>query len=197
MKRITHYVLVVLLLSVLAGCGTAAMMVQAKSQSERTGVFQELPAAETIPDGFADLTIKANIKTHSEGHFAAESKDSAHGKEFYSFLVNIDGQAVLWKVKGEEHRLPRYLEGKTSRDPEAGDGMRYVLDKRIRLAAGRHAVFFSLPEEQYHTTVDITVQSGKSYVLEFKPAYKYKILPTRIPSFLQGVSAYDASFGER
>src|SRR3990172_184710 len=105
-----------------------------------------------------------------------------------------DKQAVLWKVKGEKHQLPKYVDGKTSRDPEAGEGMKYVLDKKVRLAAGKHTVFFGLPGEPYFTTTEISVKDAGQYVLEFKPGYKYKTSPTRIPTFLKGVSSFEALF---
>jgi hypothetical protein len=198
MKRGKAYVSVVLLLTVLAGCGAAAKMITAKSQSERTDVFQEMPGEESIPAGYADLVIKASIKTHLEGYYVGEPKESAHGKEVYPFLINIDGQVVLWKVNGEKHEIPKYIEGKTSRDPEAGKGMKYILEKRVRLAAGTHKVFFGLPEEPYYTVADVTVASGNAYVLEFQPKYWHKHVPTRIPTFLKGVHKYEIHFrGEK
>ena len=195
-NKITIGVVVLVLGLALVGCGAAAKMIVAKSQSERADVFQEISGAEAIPAGYADLTIKANIKTHVEGYYIGESKESAHGKEVYPFLININGQAVLWKVKGEKHQLPKYVDGKTSRDPEAGEGVKYVLEKKVRLAAGAHKVFFGLPEEPYHTITDITVQIGKAYVLEFKPGYRYKTLPTRIPTFFRGISQCQVEFSE-
>jgi hypothetical protein len=88
------------------------------------------------------------------------------------------------------------VDGKTSRDPEAGEGMKYVLEKIIRLAAGSHKVFFGLPDEPYSTIVDISVKSGGLYMLEFKPHYWYKELPTRIPTFLKGVNKFEIMFKE-
>jgi hypothetical protein len=193
-NKITIGVVVLVLGLALVGCGATAKTIIAKLKSERTDVFQEISGAEALPAGYADLTIRANIKTHVEGYYIGESKDSAHGKEAYPFLINIDGQAVLWKVKGEKHQLPKYVDGKTSRDPEAGEGMKYVLEKKVRLAAGAHKVFFGLPEEPYHMITDITVQSEKAYVLEFKPGYRYKTLPTRIPTFFQGISQCQITF---
>ncbi len=191
MKRITAYISVVLLLTVLAGCGASAKMITAKSQSERTDVFQEIAGGDAIPAGYADLVIKASIKTHLEGYYVDEPNDSAHGKESYPFLINIDGQAVVWMVVGKKHELPLYVDGITSRDPEAGNGMKYVLEKNVRLAAGTHKVFFGLPEEPYFTVADITVTSGGTYVLEFKPKYWHKELPTHIPTFFKGINKYD------
>jgi hypothetical protein len=193
MMKFTVHISVVLLLAILAGCGAEAKMITAKLQSERVDVFQEMPGGESLPAGFADLVIKACIKTHLEGYHADESNDSAHGKEAYPFLVNIDGQAALWNVAGKRHDLPKYVDGKTSRDPEAGNGMKYVLEKKVRLTAGTHKVFYGLPEEPYYTVVDITVASGHAYVLEFKPKYWHTHLTTTMPTFYKGIISYEVS----
>lgn len=191
MKRASLVSHVMLISIVLAGCVAASKTIAINSQSVRTDVFQEISGTESVPPGYADLMIRANIKTHVDGYYIGEPKESAHGKEFYPFLINIDGQAVLWKVQGKRHELPKYVDGITSRDPEAGTGMKYELEKKVRLAAGTHKVFLGLSEEPYHTSADISMESGGTYVLEFKPKYWHKRLPTRIPTFLKGINKYD------
>jgi hypothetical protein len=194
MNRQTKLMIVIAIGIILVSCGTATKEIARMSQSEKTGVFTEATAEGPIPAGSADVLIKASIKTPPERYYALESKESAHGKPGYTFLVNIDGQAALWKAEGRKHDLPKYIDGKTSRDPEAGEGMKYVLEKRIRIAPGAHRVFFGVPGEAYYTSTDITVMSGVLYVLEFKPVYRYKTLPTRIPTFLKGISNYRIFF---
>ncbi len=179
---------------VLAGCGTSARMISKMGEGERSDVFTELTSEGPVPDGFADVVIKASLKTPLEGYYPLESKKSAHGKQEYTFLVNIDGQAVLWKVEGRKLELPKYIDGKTSHDPEAGEGMKYVLERKVRLAAGVHKVFFGLPGEAYYTIVEIIVKSDSAYVLNFKPHYWFKTVPTRIPTFLKGIDNYDVEF---
>jgi hypothetical protein len=175
----------------LSGCGTASREIQQKSQSEKTDVFTEVKDGGTIPKGFADLVIKANIKTHIEGYYILESKESLHGKEKYPFLVNIDGQAARWEVEGIKDIKPAYdADGKTSRDPEAREGFKYVLEKKIRLNQGSHRVFFGLPEDKYSTEVEISLKEGEMSILEFKPVYRTKKIPTRIPTFLKGIDKY-------
>jgi hypothetical protein len=142
------------------------------------------------------MANRATLKTPLPGYYPLESKASAHGKAVYPFLINIDGQAVMWQVEGRKHPLPKYVDGKTSRDPEAGEGMKYVLEKKIQLAIGSHKVFFGLPDEPYYTTVDIFVKSGGLYVLEFKPYYRYETFPTRIPTFLKGVEKFEVMLKE-
>jgi hypothetical protein len=126
----------------------------------------------TLPKGFVDLTITSSIKTHLEGFYLLESKDSLHGKPGYPFVLNIDGQAVTWKVDGQEEDTPPYDEsGKIS--PEGGDGMRYNLQKKILLRVGAHNVFFALPEEELLLRFEFELQAGKSNVLEFRPVYRH------------------------
>lgn len=174
------------------GCGTTAKEIQARTQSDKTGVFSETKGDEPIPKGFAELTIKANIKTHIEGYYILESKESQHGKQKYPFVVNIDGQAARWEVDGIKDVKPAYdADGRTSRDPEAREGIKYDLEKRLKLSGGAHKVFFGLPEDNYFREVEITLKEGEAYVLEYRPVYRYKTYPARIPTFLKGIDKYE------
>jgi hypothetical protein len=179
------------MITVLSGCGAAARTIAARSTNERSDVFTEVAGNEAAPSGYADMLITASIKTHLEGFYVGESRTSMHGKEEYPFLINIDGQAVLWKVEGRKHELPEYVDGGTSKDPEAGEGIKYVLNKKIRLRPGSHKLFFGLPEDDYYREIVINIKEGEALMLEFKPEYIYKTLPTRIPTYLKGVSHYD------
>ena len=193
MKRLTEFTLVMLLGLALAGCGAAAKTIAMKSQSERADVFKEVSGDLAIPAGYADIVIKANIKTHLAGFYIGESGKAAHGKENYPFLINVDGQAATWNAAGVRDSRSNYdSSGRTSRDPEAGEGMKYELVRRIRLAAGDHTIFFALPEETYLLTIKVHLPEGRVTNLDFRPVYRYKTLPTRIDTFLKGVSRYDA-----
>ena len=189
-NRITISMIVVAL-GLMVGCCATARTITAKSQSERTDVFTEVTDASATPQGFADMIVKANIKTHESSYYIGESGKSLHGKPGCPFVLNIDGQAAVWKVDGQKHELPEYVDGKTSRDPEAGEGIKYVLNKKIRLRPGSHKLFFGLPEDDYYREVVINVKESEAQTLEFKPVYKYKTLPTRIPTYMKGVSHYD------
>jgi hypothetical protein len=184
-----------LLAIVLTACGATTKIIARESQSERIDVFKEVAGTGTIPVGYADVIIKANIKTHVEGYYILEPKD-IHGKPGYPFLINIDGQAGLWKVDGVKDVKPAYVKDDgRNRDPEAGEGMKYVLEKQIRLAAGLHKVFIGLPEESYYRTTYITLEDGRLYVLEFKPDYGHKPKPDR-PTFLKGIKNYEVLLKE-
>jgi hypothetical protein len=194
MKKLISYITIPVIAIVIAISAASANETEiiAKSRSERTDVFIEVRGEETPPKGFVDVVIKASIKTHLEGYYIMESKKSLHGKPEYPFVLNIDGQGVLWKADGQRHEVPAYDgKGKTNTDPEAGEGMKYVLEKRIRLAAGSHKIFFGLPEENYSAEIDITLKKGGTHVLEFKPIYRYKTRPYRIPTFMKGIKDYE------
>jgi hypothetical protein len=192
MKRLIAYVSTVILVAVLAGCGAAAKMIGAKSQSERSDVFTEVTDGGGRPQESADLTVKANIKTHVEGYYFDEPANSLHGKPDYPFVVNIDGQTAVWKVDGQRDVKPAHDEqGGTSRDPEAGTGIKYVLEKKLRLRQGTHKVFFGLPGEDYHVETEVTLHGGEEALLEFKPLYWHRHVPTRIPTFLKGIRKYE------
>ena len=193
MNRHEKWMILVTIGITLAGCGAATKEIARMSQSEKTGVFNEVISEGPAPAGYADVIIRSSVKTPVAGYYPVEAKRSAAA---YPFVVNIDDQAVQWQVEGQKHVLPEYVDGKTSRDPEAGEGMIYTLEKKVRLAAGSHRVFLGLPEESQFTTKDISVKSGGLYTLEFRPEYRYKTHPTRIPTFLKGVDKFDVMFKE-
>lgn len=191
MKRLIEFVIVITMGVALAGCGATTKEMARMTNSTRTDVFIEVPAEGTAPAGFADLVIKASIKTPVEGYYIFESKTSAYGKLGYNFLVNIDGQAVLWKVDGQKETTPLYDEqGKTSRNPDAGVGIKYNLEKKIRLVAGQHRIIFGLLEESYLTEVEVSLKEGETPVLEFRPRYRHKKNPY-VSTFLKGLNSYE------
>ena len=165
MKRLTFILIAITIGTVLVSCSTATKEIVRMSQSEKAGVFIEVVSEGPIPAGYADIVIRSSVKTPVAGYYPFESKKSARGQAVYPFVVNIDGQAVQWQVDGQKHVLPEYVDGKTSREPEAGEGMKYTLEKKVRLAAGSHKVFFGLPEESQFTTTDISVKSGGLYTV--------------------------------
>jgi len=198
MKMFRSFTVLAVAAILLTGCSATVKEIQMKSQSEKANVFTETKENESIPRGFAELIIKANIKTHVEGYYILESKESQHGKQQYPFLVNIDGQAGRWEVDGIKDVKPAYTaDGKTSRDPEAREGFKYVLEKKIRLLTGSHRVFFGLPEDNYSTEVEISLKEGEMNILEFRPIYRTKSIPTRIPTFLKGIDKYEVFLNDR
>lgn len=198
MNRVFMFFVPVFTVLSLLGCATTAKEFQTKSQSEKTDIFDEVKDGGVITKGLVELTIKTNIKTHIEGYYILESKESLHGKEKYPFLLNIDGQTARWEIDGIRSVKPAYdADGKTSHDPEAGEGFKYVLEKKIRLHAGTHKVFFGVPEDGYSTEVEIALKEGEMNTLEFKPIYRTKEIPTRIPTFLKEIDKYEVFVNDR
>jgi|OpeIllAssembly_1097287.scaffolds.fasta_scaffold158867_1 hypothetical protein len=192
MKRLMFVVVTAVISMCLIGCGTSAKEIQMKSQSERADVFREVKAGEPIPKGFVAMAIKASIKTHSDGHYPLEPKEQFHGNPDYPFLVNIDGQAAMWKINGSVDDTPLYDEnGKIRTDPEAGRGVKYILDKKVGITAGPHKIFFGLLAEGFSKEFEVPLRDGEIYVLELKPVYQYTRHPYRIPSFLEGIKDYE------
>jgi hypothetical protein len=168
------------------GCSTASKEIQAKLISERTDVFQEIRGEGGVPpQGSADVVIKAQVKTNLEGFYILESKNSPHGKPKYSFLFNIDGQSVVWEANGQKEDASLY-----NGQPDWGKGMRYVLEKRIRLTSGHHRIFFALPGDDYFKEFGITLKGSELAVLELNPIYKMGGRNSR-PSFLNGVKDFE------
>mgnify|MGYP001422938959 CR=1 FL=1 len=177
---------------VLIGCTGTSQTIRQNAQSQRADVFTEIKNSAMPAQGFVILTIKATIKTHLEGYYALESKESAHGKPGYPFVFNIDGQAATWKVVGQKESVPRYdKNGKTRPNPDAGDGIKYVLEKKIQLRPGTHKVFLGLPADDYFKEVEVTLTSGSHTTLEYKPVYRDKTQPSRIPTFKKGIKEYE------
>ena len=201
MKQIMLPIVSLIVGIVLTGCGVTAKEIKAKSLGERTDIFYEVREEGVPHKGFVDVVIKASIKTHREGYYVLESKKSLHGKAGYPFVLNIDGQAVTWMVEGHEDIKPKYDEkGKAVPDPEAGDGIKYVLEKKIRITAGSHRVFFGLPQDDYALEANLVFKEDGSNTLEFKPVYKserkfYSIRKSermkRNETFLKGIRKYE------
>lgn len=123
--------LVVILMIGLGGCGGTPKPITTTSQ--RTDVFTETRDSSRPAEGEVDLTIKASVKTPTPEHYLLESKPQPPAGGF-PFELNVDGQEIVWKVEGARENTP--VHGPSGRLPEGGEGIRYVLEKTIRLPAG-------------------------------------------------------------
>jgi hypothetical protein len=190
MKKMISILIVLFLVT--TGCSLASKEIKNKSESARTDVFSEVRSGETMQPGFVELQLKASIKTPLEHYYLLESRKSPDGKAGYTFVINIDGQAATWTVVGLKDSTTKYDEnGKTSLNPEAGDGMKYTLEKMVRLSAGNHNIFFGLPGNNFYKELEITLEDGKTHILEFKPIYRLEMSGIRIRSFIHGIHQYD------
>lgn len=189
------WVMAVFLGFAFVGCATNEPLIKAYSHSNRDDIFSEVTGQGAIPKGYADLEIHASIKTCPEGYFLFEPMDSVQGKPGYPFLLNVDGQAVTWKVDGLQEISPRYFKD-GGKNPEGGTGIRYVLNRRIRLQPGTHRIFFGLPGEDSFREFDVTLKEGRWYVLRFAPVYKWRSI-ARSRHFVGGLSRYEMVLMEK
>ena len=173
----------------LGGCGGAVKQITAESQGMRTDVFIEVKDQQPFAKEAVDLTIRASIKTPPEGYYLFGERTHPQGKDGYPFELNIDGQEIVWGMQGKPEITPRWDEnGRII--PEGGEGIRYVLDKKIRLRPGFHHVVFGLPDENYFTEVKVSLREGEPHTLEFQPVYVMGRKHHR--SFYHGIKSYDA-----
>jgi hypothetical protein len=156
---------------VIGGClNNAAFKEQIRMKSiEQGSVFEELEDSNLTP-GFGVLLIRLTMKTPKEGFYIMESKNSLQGKSEYPFIFNIGGQGVTWLAKGTPDIQQKIVHGR--RNPEGGEGVKYFLEKNIRLKAGVYKIYFGLTEENFRKEMVINVTEGKTRILEFKPIYR-------------------------
>ncbi len=179
MKKTTYAALLASLLILVAKCSMGRVQTLTPTPASREGIFQEITTTEETPPGFADVVIKASLKTHLPGEGSLlEFIGSPHGGEFYHFVLNVGGQEAIWNVPGQ-------LENNTvDGDANKGLGMKYTLEKKIRLRAGRSTLSLGFPEENYTRTLTVNLQGGNSYTLEFRPQYLGS--GRNVPSFKDG-----------
>jgi len=188
MKNVLTIILIASLFILISGCGSPLKEIVTKSQSTRSDVFVEIKDDEAIPTGYSDVIIKVSIKTRPAEYYQWESKDSFSGKPGFPFVFNIDGQAAVWKIDGQEEITSTYDE-KGMKIPDGGRGMRYILNKKLRVTTGSHKLFLGIPEDEYAREFAIFVKDGVS-ILEFNPLYRRERGRTS-PSFLNGMHSFE------
>ncbi|ACH38956.1 lipoprotein, putative [Citrifermentans bemidjiense Bem] len=172
--------------AVFAGCAGSPQAMLKQEIVKSGEVFWEMGKGGGAPEGYADLTVTASIKTHKE---RASLVRDRHGSADYTLLLSIDGQAVI--VTGEAR--PERMEASPFAHSEAGKGVRYLFTKTLRLQAGTHRIALSLPEDQVGVVHDITFGSGSANQLVLEPVYAAvagKPRPgfTGATSFKEGIS---------
>jgi len=202
MKRLFALVWIASLASLFSGCGELLRKeIVTQSQTARSDVFVELNKDEPVPAEFGVVRIKASIKTRTADYYLVNLGTSNVGKPAFPFIVNVDGQAMEWKVDGQKENTPRFEKGKSM--PDGGVGMRYVLNKIIRLKKGPHRMFVGLSRDNIIQEFDLTVKEGRSS-LDIMPIYKSDpMIDIRRPessevSFVYGINRLDVSYdGEK
>lgn len=164
MNKMTILPLVVTL-AVISGCVDSSALIRTSSTSIRTDIFQELSNGGLVPAGYADLLVTSSLKTHKPGIYSVKD---IHGTPDYKLLMNIDGQVVhLRGSLREENIEPRGL-----RDPEAGEGIRYMFGKKLRLKAGMHRIIIASINDEIAVEREITLADGSVNSLVLEPLYR-------------------------
>lgn len=137
---------------------------------EQASIFEEINEKDSqIPDGYSELLIKASIKIPQKQFYLINPRPPRRENSQYPFVLNINGQGVLWQVNCPLDEQRMYVH--TKRNPEGGKGLMCRLEKRIRLKFGSYKVYFGVPEEEFEIEVPIFLTDRFSSVLEFKPIY--------------------------
>jgi hypothetical protein len=178
--------------SILAGCAGSAELLKRAERPERSNVYMVVTNSTPPEQGFADLTIRASVKTHGAALFPV-GKDP-HGTSDYQLLVNIDGEPL--QISG----TPTIEEGfsDAERHPEAGDGIRYLFRSHIRLTTGTHWIIVALPGDRVAVKRDIRLDDCTDNLLEVTPSYfsdRRQLGPSSAgaTSFREGLSALELS----
>ena len=131
-----------------------------------TTVFTEVRDASSPPEGMVDLSLRMSVKVPTPEHYLLESRKPIQN---LLFELNVDGQEIVWETAGLLEKTPAY--GPRGRLREGGEGMRYVLDRTIRLSAGPHHLVFGVPQDDYYTEAKVSLTKEERHTLEFQPIY--------------------------
>lgn len=164
MKKKMALCTMVLGISFLAGCATG--LSKQASVNSRSDVFTLNSNNEPISAGQTELNISASLKTHKEFDCPINQQHS-HGTPAYKLLINVDGQALSITAELKEENLTNTSAG----DPEKGNGIRYTFRQKIRLAAGKHRVIVSLPDDGIAVSKDILLDEKSVNSITIEPVY--------------------------
>ena len=151
-------IIIGILLSALIMPGCATKKIAVMSLEVRNDVFQEITHKESVPAGYAELTVVSTLKTRKPGDCLWIK--TSHGTPEYMLLLNIDGQTA--RLKGN------LAEDKTTGgpwNPEAGEGIRYFFMIKLLLKPGLHKVFAALPEDGVSFDREMTLMGGSNNIL--------------------------------
>lgn len=184
--KIVRLVALGAMFAVSAGCAGGSQAALKQETGKRGEIYSEIARGGGAPEGYADLTVTASIKTHSR---RASLLPDSHGSDSYVLLVYVDGQPVA--MTGQAR--PEKREGSPFTDPEAGKGVRYLFTGTLRLQAGTHQVRVSLPQDSVGVTRDITLANRSENRLTLQPVYgtfggRQRLGFYGVTSFKEGIS---------
>ena len=67
MKKMMHRALVLAFVVLAANCGASREQIHTQSKTLCEGIFREVNTPDGPPPGYADVVIKASLKTHLSG----------------------------------------------------------------------------------------------------------------------------------
>jgi hypothetical protein len=176
------------------GCAHVTREHIMQKASEEAFSFEEINEKDSqLPEGYSELLIKASIKIPKKETYLIGTRPPRDENSQYPFVININGQGVLWMVNCTLDKQTTYIKHK--KNPEGGEGLMCRLEKRIRLRSGSYKVYLGLPEEEFETAVAISLPDSSSNVLEFKPIYWWHGKSGR--TFWNGISSYDIFFNDK
>ena len=152
----TRYLAVLLTTLVFFGCAHVTREQIMQKASEEASSFEEINEKDSqLPEGYSELLIKASIKIPQKEFYLIKTRPPRNENSQYPFVLNINGQGVLWMVNCALDKQRTYVNNK--RNPEGGEGLICRLEKRIRLRSGSYEVYLGLPEEEFETEVAISL----------------------------------------
>jgi hypothetical protein len=190
----TRYLAVLLTTLVFFGCVHVTREGIMQRASEKASSFKEIDEKDSqLPKGYSELVIKASIKIPKREPYLIKKRPPRDENSQYPFVLNINGQGVLWMVNCTLDKQKTYINNK--RNPEGGEGLICRLEKRLRLKSGSYKVYLGLLEEEFETEVAISLAEGSSNMLEFKPIYWRHRISKR--TFRNGISTFDIFFNDK
>ena len=86
MKKIMHWALLLAFVVLAANCGASREQIHTQSITVCEGIFCEVNTSDGPPPGYADVVIKASLKTHLPGEGTLlESGNCLHGRDVLPF----------------------------------------------------------------------------------------------------------------
>jgi len=154
----------------------------------RTGTVEVISQDGIVPKELTELRITASLKTHNPGIHAVSD---IHGMPDYTMLLNIDGEQL--ELPGRLHK--ENSEPAKLVDPEAGDGIRYLFNKNLRLKAGSHTIRVTVQYDGVVVEKGMTLVDGSINSLVLEPIYcpvpgKKRLGVYGAPHFVKGVKGF-------